>query len=284
MPPIVEHGVAIPARDGYDLGGTVLTPEGPKARGTVIVSGATAVPHRFYRRFASAIADSGYTVVTYDYRGIAASRRGSLRGFDADMTDWVFSDMAGVVDWASEAYPTDRMFLAGHSFGGQAAGLLDNVDRVRGMVTFSAQSGYWRLQGGEQQWIVGFHVHATLPAVSTVFGYTPWSTFGAGEDLPKGVATQWARWCRNPDYLFGDSSLPLERYDRFPAPVLAYSFDDDKWGTAEAVDDLMLRYPDVERRHVVPADEDLDAIGHMGFFRESSATLWPDVITWLDAH
>ena len=65
--------------------------------------------------------------------------------------------------------------------------------------------------------------------------------------------------------------------------MLAYSFDDDKIGTRQAVDALMLEaYPNVERRHIVPADEGIAEIGHMGFFKRGSASLWPPVADWLD--
>ena len=62
----------IPARDGYALAATLYRPTGA-ARGAVIVSSATAVPRRFYRHFAAELAGAGYTVVTYDYRGIGDS-------------------------------------------------------------------------------------------------------------------------------------------------------------------------------------------------------------------
>ena len=87
---------------------------------------------------------------------------------------------------------------------------------------------------------------------------------------------------RDPEYLLGDRSLPVERYRDFAAPVLAYSFEDDKWGTARAVDAMMKAYPNLERRHVTPAEHHLDAIGHVGFFRQRSSVLWPEVIEWLD--
>jgi len=150
------------------------------------------------------------------------------------------------------------------------------------MVTLSSQSGHWRLQGGTEPPVVLFHSWVTLPVLSTLLGYMPWSWFGA-EDLPKGVALDWARWCRNPRYLLGDDALPLERFARFEAPVLAYSFEDDTWGTARAVDAMMAAYPTVQRRHVVPAEHGLHKIGHFGFFRSSSAVLWDETFDWLDA-
>ena len=128
---------------------------------------------------------------------------------------------------------------------------------------------------------LGVHVFVTLPVLSNAVGYAPWSWFSAAEDLPKGVALQWSRWCRDKRYLFSDESLPLERFDEFTAPVLAYSFADDDWATEQSVDILMEHYRNVERRHIVPSDVGIDRVGHMGFFKESSSSLWPAVIDWL---
>jgi len=79
-----------------------------------------------------------------------------------------------------------------------------------------------------------------------------------------------------------DTSLPLERYKNFLAPVLAYSIDDDDWGTAASVDSMMLNaYSNVERRHIAPADYGIKKLGHMGFFRKGSEPLWQEVFEWL---
>lgn len=273
--------VRIPARDGYELAATVHRPAAAP-RGAVIVSSATAVPRRFYRHFAAELAGAGYVVISYDYRGIGDSAPASLRGFEAQTRDWGMLDMAGVIDWAAEEFVAPGLFLVGHSVGGQVAGLLDNADKVAGMVTVSAQSGYWALQGGEQKWLAGFHMHVTFPLLTRLVGYMPWSWLGSALDLPKGPALEWSRWCRDPDYLLGDDSLPLERFAQFEAPVLAYSIDDDKWGTVPAVNAMMSAYPAVERRHIKPADHGMPAIGHFGYFRPASRPLWADAIDWLD--
>jgi predicted alpha/beta hydrolase len=110
----------------------------------------------------------------------------------------------------------------------------------------------------------------------------PWSLLGSGEDLPKNAALEWAAWCRNRKYILGDTTLPLERYQRFTAPVLAYSFGDDKWGTPRSVDKMMRAYPNLERRHVEPADVGLARIGHVGYFKPASLRLWEDTIAWFD--
>ncbi len=270
----------IPARDGFALAATRYRSADAGA-GLVLVSSATAVPRRYYRHFAKALAARGFEVLTYDYRGIGGSRPASLRGFDAKTRDWALLDMAGVVDYGKRSADGRPLYLVGHSVGGQIAGLLDNGDAIAAMVTVSAQSGYWRMQIGEQKAVVMLHVYLTLPLLATVFGYMPWSWFSSAEDLPKGAALEWSRWCRHPDYLLGDKSLPLERYAAFEAPVLAYSIADDKWGSRKSVDAMMHGYPSVERRHIEPSAAGVGPLGHFGFFRPTSAGLWEEIVAWL---
>lgn len=272
--------LTLESRDGLPLAAT-LTGD-PSSSTLVVVNSAMAVPRRYYRHFANALALRGHAVLTWDYRGIGGSRpRGSMRGFPALARDYVLKDMEAVVDWARARKPS-RLFLVGHSLGGQLAGMLADPGDIDGMVTFSSQSGYWKLQAREQKLVVAFHQHVTLPGLSTLFGYMPWSLVAAAEDIPKGVAMEWARWGRHPDYLLGDHTLPLERYRKFKAPVLAFSIEDDTWGTARAVDAMMRAYPNVERRHITLAASGMTRIGHFGYFRPESRGLWDEAFAWMD--
>ncbi len=274
--------VTIPARDGYPLAATCYQPDANPTNTVVTINSATAVPQRYYKPFAKFLTEQGYTAVTYDYRGIGASRPESLRGFAALARDWALQDMAGVLDWVQSTYHPQRLFHIGHSYGGQTAGLLPNGDQIDAMVTLSSQSGYWRLQGGSQKMVVAFHTYMTLPLLSHLYGYMPWSKIGSAEDLPKGVALEWAKWCRSPNYLLDDKTLPLDRYQQFKAPVLAYSFDDDDWGTEQAVNAMMRAYPNLSRQHIVPAQLGLKKIGHFGYFRPKTKVLWQETVTWLE--
>lgn len=272
----------ITAMDGFELAATVFG-DVKACKRVVVISSATAVARQYYRHYAQALAAAGYAAITYDYRGIGDSRPPTLRGMPARMRDWAMLDMQSVVDWARELAGQDQVFLVGHSVGGQVAGLLENSAAVKAMLSVSAQSGHWRLQGGTQKMMVAFHVHVTFPLLVRLVGYMPWSWFGSAEDLPPGVALEWARWCRDRQYLLGDASLPLRRYQDFTAPVLAYSVDDDVWGTAESVDAMTAPYKNAERRHLVPADHELSTLGHFGYFRKYASAVWQDGFRWLDA-
>ncbi len=276
---VTERRIA--ARDGFQLAASLF---GAGSNDTVVlINSATAVPRGFYQRFASFLQHHGWSVLTYDYRGIGDSRPPSLRGFVTSMRDWALLDMTAVVDWIDRALSPQRLFAIGHSFGGQTLGMIDNAMLIDAMVGVSAQSGYWGVQGGREPPRVRFIVTVAIPILSHLVGYFPWRWFASGADLPKGVALEWARWCRSPNYLLDDDSLPLQNYQSFTAPILAYSIDDDDWGTARAVDDMMRAYPTVTRRHLVPAAHGLQRLGHLGFFREGSEPIWRETIEWLDA-
>ena len=277
--------IQLPALDGFFLSATVYEPAVPVRR-VAIISAAMAVPQSFYRHLAGYLASQGWLVLTYDYRGVGASRPGRLRGFQATAREWVEQDIAGAVAWTMDKYPGTKLVLIGHSFGGQVAGLLPDLGQVRAMVTVSAQSGYWGLQPGLEKVKVWFYVQLIFPALCALYGYLPWSRFARGEDLPKGAALEWARWCRSPEYLFGDPTLDARRrFTRFTAPILAYSVDDDVWGSAPAVDAMMAGYSAarIERRHLHPSDAGTAKLGHLGFFLPKAERLWPGMVAWVEA-
>jgi len=275
-----QQKLSIQTRHGTSLAATLFSPESATDR-VVVINSAMATPQRFYRHFATALVAQGYTTITWDYSGIGDSAPGNLRGYQGSMRDWGLRDIPAVIEWVKGTLTPEKVFLVGHSAGGQLAGLLPGSVNVDGMVTLSAQSAYWRMQGGFQKPAVLFHSYITLPLLSHLFGYLPWGRIFGGVDVPKSIALEWARWSRDPKYLLGDESLPLERFQQFTAPILAYSIEDDNWGTAKSVDALMSVYPNVERRHLVPGDHGLKSIGHMGYFRKGSEDLWQGAMDWL---
>ena len=88
------------------------------------------MPRKIYRGFATYLAGRGSVVLTYDYRGIGGSRPASLKGFAATMSDWAALDVASAVTWMRGRYKGLPLAVVGHSFGGQAIGLLPNNDMI----------------------------------------------------------------------------------------------------------------------------------------------------------
>ena len=274
----------IPARDGYALGATLYRPAKPNGRAVQIQAATRAQPDA-YARFGAYLAGRGFTVLTFDYRGIGRSLHSSLRKLRARMRDWAELDAAGALDFLEKNFSHTRILAVGHSFGGQAFGLLPGHQSLPGALAVGAHSGYWRnwpLRGRFWTWPT---THLLLPALPRLIGYFPSSKLGFGEDLPAGVAIEWASWCRHPRYLVGAVGAE-DSYARFAAPLRAYALSDDAFAPPFAVRAMLELYPAsrTELRQVSPREVGAPAIGHFGFFRERFRdNLWRDAALWLEA-
>jgi len=242
----------------------------------VVINGAAAVPQSYYRRFAEHLAASSYRVLTYDYRGIGASRPDRLRGFRASMTDWAMYDARAALDASRREDPELPLVLVGHSFGGQLLGLLDETREAKGAVLVGAQLGYYGHWPMPERLRLALIWKALIPGLTRMFGYLPGKA-GLGEDLPRRVAEEWASWCSHPDYLVSEHPFARTRFARFDRPTLFYSFTDDTFAPEAAVDALIARLASAELSHrrLHPRELGAEVIGHFGFFRPRFAdSLW----------
>jgi predicted alpha/beta hydrolase len=286
--------ITFPAVDGYLLGASLFLPRGAK-RNAVLINSATAVPRKIYRGFAGYLARRGCAVLTYDYRGTGDSRQKSLvgynqprslAGFKASMSDWAALDVSAAVAWMRQRYHDLPLGYVGHSFGGQALGLLPNNTEVSRALLIAAQAGYWKLMASPERYRVYAMLNFVGMPLTQLLGYAPgWS--GLGMDLPKGVFEQWVRWVMSERYMFTDPNLPgLTNFAKYKGALRALCLSDDPWATRPAVELLCSGFtsikPDILT--VTPADAEANSIGHFGFFRpEHRDTLWRGAAEWIQA-
>jgi predicted alpha/beta hydrolase len=277
--------IMVPASDGYMLAATLFLPRGAK-HDAVLINSATAVPRKIYRGFATYLAGRGSVVLTYDYRGIGGSRPSSLKGFAATMSDWAVLDVASTVTWMRGRYKGMPLAVVGHSFGGQAIGLLPNNDMIARSLLVSAQAGHWALMTPPENYRAYAMMKYVGRPITRLLGYTP-GKLGIGEDLPMGVFLQWSDWVMNKRYYYDDQSLKaLANYSQYTHPVRALSFSDDPWATLPMVELLCSGFTATrpEILSIEPKQVGAAKIGHFGFFRpEFRETLWKQAADWLTA-
>lgn len=291
---VFADDITLPAADGYKLGATLFLPRGAKSH-AVLINSATAVPRKIYRGFAGYLAHRGCAVLTYDYRGIGNSRQKavegynqprSLDGFKASMSDWAALDVTAAVNWMRERYHQLPLGYVGHSFGGQALGLLSNNTEVSRALLVASQAGYWRLMASPERYRVYALLNFVGLPLTRLLGYAP-GWMGIGEDLPKGVFEQWVHWVMSERYLFTDPKLPgLTNFAKYRGPLRALCISDDPWATRPAVEMLCAGFISIkpEILTVAPADVGATKIGHFGFFRpEHRDTLWRGAAEWIQA-
>ena len=279
-----ETEIQFPATDGYRLAATMRRPAARTGKGLVLIASATAVPRQFYGKFAAYLAERGFSVLTFDYRGIGGSRPASLRGFQCRMRDWAALDITAAVDFATLEAKGDPLLYVGHSYGGQGLGLLPNNQKISRALFAAAQIGYWKLFPAPEKYRVYIMLNVLGPAVAHTIGFVP-GKLGIGEDLPKGVFLEWAKWCMNPDYLFDDETLDARKnFPNYHGALRGIAMADDDWAPPVAVERLLKHYTGTKPEHVTirPSDIGVAKIGHFGFFREQvREKLWSAAADWL---
>jgi predicted alpha/beta hydrolase len=211
----------------------------------------------------------------------------SLVGFEASMADWAALDVAAAVGWMRERYDTLPLAYVGHSFGGQALGLLPNNTEVSRALMVAAQAGYWKLMTAPERYRVLMMLNLVGVPLTHLMGYAS-GRAGIGEDLPKGVFLQWVKWVMSERYLFDDKSLigPLANFPHYRGALRSICLSDDPWATRPAVELLCSGFTAIKPEIVTLRPQDVGAgkIGHFGFFRpEHRDTLWLGAAEWLQA-
>lgn len=283
---IAKENIGISAVDDFLLGATLF--RAPyEAAPLVIIAAATAVKRGYYEKFARFLVQHGFHALTFDYRGIGDSRPARLKGFRAEMHEWGELDLAGVIDWATEVLAPPQILYVGHSVAGQIFPLAKNNHRISAAYFVASQSGYWKLWRGKGRIMVFALWYLSIPIATALFGYFPGLLLGNAEDIPAGVAREWARWGRRPDYILSYTQDIRSQFAAVQIPLKFVSFTDDVLiAPQHAVETIASWYGSANKEHLPlrPQQIGVKHIGHFGFFRESfKNSLWQDALTWLQA-
>ncbi len=297
----VTTPVRFKAADGLELGGVLFQPASGPPQGLAVIAPAMAVLQRMYRAFAAHLADQGFATLTFDYRGIGDSAPKSLRGYQATASDWGALDLTGAIDFARSSVgpgpstpastplrvngglPT---FVIGHSIGGQLLGLCPRAPTLSAAVLVAAQTGYWKMWDGIGRAAMWLNWHV-MPSVSRSVGFLPMHALRQGENVPLGVALEWAQWGRQPNYLLSSELARQQRgHETLKIPLRAYAISDDSYAPQRSVEGLLELYASAPRelKVVTPRDFGTQRIGHFGIFRrEFREKFYDDVASWLRA-
>lgn len=293
LPPPAPTPVTLTCADGVPLGGH-LWPAQPPAQpsaqplacGRVIINAATGVQSRYYHRYAAFLASHGLEVLTWDYRGIGLSRPAQLRGSGYRWRDWGQLDFTAALNLMAARPTPGPLMVVGHSIGGFLPGLGQGASRIERMLTMGAQyawAGDYR-PGHRLALLAKWHL--VMPVLATLCGYFPGKRLGWLEDLPAGVAREWA--FRRPrfeqSHPAAERAAVLHGMSKVQAPILAVAVSDDEFGTLPALRRSLAYYPSAARQLVElqPADYGRAQIGHFQLFHDSHRDgFWRDSLSWL---
>lgn len=253
----------------------------------VLIAGAMGMPQRFYKHYASFLAEQGCVVLTFDFRGMAESRGDNpIRGDKTNLGQWASQDLQAMINWLTGQYPGTELNIVGHSLGALLPGAASGIKQVSAIIGVSSANiyqGNWNWRGRLSMLLFSYVV---LPFLTIIMGYFHSAWFGFGEPLPRDIALDWARAMRQPGGIKGlFIGTDHNHYADFTGYTRFYSFSDDTIAPKEPIDAVLTYYSSAkhqERRHVSPESIGKEKIGHIGFFRpEMRETLWQESLTCL---
>lgn len=284
--------VRLRAADGYLLGGVFYPARALPRPRVAVLHGGAGIPALRYRHFARFLAESGISVLTYDYRGIGLSRPAQMRGFGASVEDWAEHDCAAAIGWLAERVPGAEMIGIAHSIGALLVGGAENAGLQDRLLLVSAHTGYIGDYRPLYRIPMALLWHVVMPLVTRSVGYFPARRLGLGDDIPKKVALQWAGRTSSdvtpvaPGSDHDRTRSLLNRCAALERPAQLVSISDDAFATVASATRLLSSYYPrlLPRQHIVlaPAEAGVHRLGHFGVFSRAAAAAWPRLLALID--
>jgi predicted alpha/beta hydrolase len=250
----------------------------------LLINSATGVKQQIYFSFAQFFAEKGFTVITYDYRGIGLSKPQKMRNFKSSMRVWGSQDYRALTQFIIKIFPYHQKFCLGHSVGALILGMNEDSEIFDEFFFVGTQNAYignlkWRTK---IEALLGFGI--VQPVSTELLGYFPAHWFGLGESLPKNCAYDWRILILNPK---STNKLLLKTEDfskDLKQKVFVIQAEDDAWLTEKGVKSLLNdTYPNLKPRYrlIKTSESEKGEIGHVNFFRSYNKNLWEIILNEL---
>lgn len=266
---VITAHLFLPEQDNYKL---------------LLINSATGVKQQVYFSFARYFTEKGFTVITYDYRGIGLSKPKKMKNFKASMRIWGSEDFKAVTEFIKLNFKHYQKYCLGHSVGALILGMNTNSRIFEEFIFVGTQNafvGNLKFRTKVEAYL-GFGI--VQPLTTALLGYFPAQWFGLGESLPKNCAYDWRILILNRK----STNRLLEKTDDYSKiltqKVLVIRAEDDVWLTEKGVKSLLNdTYPNLKPtyRLIKTSESDKGEIGHVNFFRTYNSKLWNIILNEL---
>jgi len=218
---------------------------------------ALGVPAKHYLPLAEAFAAHGIAVALHEWRGIGSSDRRASRACDWSYRELLEADMAAGVLEAKTRWPKAKLWMGGHSLGGQLACLFASLHPrdVAGITLIASGAPYWRCFPG-RAWIRC--AYSLASPLARWVGHLPGRRIGFGGNEARGVIADWSYSGLTGRYRAKDMTVDFERQlAELDVPLLALRLRDDWLVPPASLDWLLDKMPRAPRRMDVVSPERL---------------------------
>lgn len=284
---IIEETISVLAEDGVSSSVTVFKPQDGSSLPVIICFPAMGVNAKYYRFFACSLVKGGMNVITADLRGIGSSSVRASRKTNFGYFEMVHYDWPAIVKAIKKKYPKNKIFLLGHSLGGQLTSLYLSYQKnceIAGLVLITANSVYYKGYGFPDciKVLAGTNL-AYL--ISLFMGYLPGHKFGFGGLEAKNVIRDWSRQGRTGKYEILKSSLNYDSLlSELNLPVISFSFEGDFFAPFGAVQHLFgkMKNASVTHIHLQPEDYNLNKNYHFSWSKRPDFII-SKIMGWMES-
>lgn len=272
----------ITCADGKKLAACKYTPDNINTQKLVVINSALGVKQSFYEPLAMYLSEHGFTVITWDPRGIGLSSQDDIKTDQSKLREWGQLDLTALLDLvvAKQWADWQNITLIGHSAGGHLIGLCPRIKDLQKVILICSGTCAWHLYPKVHQPKLLLAWHIVFPLLYKTIGYVP-NKFGIGHALPEGIARDWRKWSLNKNYLFGDNSLGEHFYASYKGQLDAVGFSDDNgFSPKNTIYDLVRRFSIARSKIEIfePSQFQRKSIGHFGLFKPNNKHIWEQLI------
>lgn len=270
-------------KDSFSITAHLFVPD-KSNRKFLLINSATGVRQQVYFSFAKYFSEKGFTVLTYDYRGIGLSKPKQMKGFNASMRIWGTQDYKAVTDYIQLNFNDFQKYGLGHSVGALILGMNEDSRIFNEFVFVGTQNafvGHLKFRTKIEA-CLGFGI--VQPLTTALLGYFPAHWFGLGESLPKNCAYDWRTLILNRKSTNGLLDKTDDYSKTLKQKVFVIRAEDDVWLTEKGVKSLLNdTYPNLKPtyRLVKTSESEKKEIGHVNFFRSYNRKLWNIILNEL---
>lgn len=270
--------IQIPTEDGFILRGDIYFASVTPLNKLIILNSAVGVSRQFYEPFAKFIAEQGYAVITYDYRGMGESKPYPHRSFRDACLLWGKHDLDGVIKFVQSMFPKYEIHAIGHGLGGSIFGYCDGIRFIKSILNVASQDSYFNeWPAGKRmktffQWRVVSPLSLTIKGQFDEYENTRSGTFNDERVRELSLDVK-------PSFLRGSST-----FSSFAGKLLSIYISDDPMLSVKGIDRMHNQFVNAAKlmRDIFPEDLNVKHIGFFGFFQERfKENLWKMTIQWL---
>jgi predicted alpha/beta hydrolase len=271
--------VKVLAWDGYSLTATRFVPSSSNGRSVLIVS-EVGIRQDFYHQFASFLSLQGYTVYTFDFRGIGLSSIKNIRHQKATLKDLAALDLDAMLSYVMSSHPSDRLIIASHGISNLLVGMSRLSKKADALLMIGATVPFaGNISDGWIRMKMKFISQIVLPISTMVMGYYP-GWLSNRENLPKKLALQLSRWYRTKDAVTEETVKSENSFSSLDQRALLVNFTDNYYSSPE---EFKTFYPSIrfDEWSFTPEQVLQKKMGHAGFFnKQIQNVVWSEVIQW----